>query len=294
MPFHPTCFEIFQKVSKLEFGQVDVQGLMHSYNTEFQRPKWGYEVSFDDAVYRGLDQMWRHNQGDEFLAANPVLIPVLERILRSSVHEEPTFSPQGGAFLIPEAASDEGSTSSSDPFMKMPQEIRDNIVESLSSREIAQLRLSSQAFRQLRISLWYNLLREEMPWLWEIWSDDKPSFWSWASVNDLMAEKYLKPKLDEELRSYRSIIKDEMPEMYETWCAAEPPFDEWAVTSKSQYEAWTPFRLPRSQTNWYELYRDITVHWKELKGLQNRRRIWKGIQEIIGLIKGYRAEGQIV
>jgi hypothetical protein len=294
MPFHPTCFEIFQRASKLDLSQVDVQGLMHSYNVEFDRPRWGYDVSNDDAVYRGLDQMWCHNQGDEFLAANPVFIPVLERILHSSVHEEASFSPQGGAFLVLEADWDGSSTSSSDPFMKMPQEIRDNIVECLSSREIAQLRLSSRAFRQLRISLWYSLLRKEMPWLWEIWSDDKPSFWSWASINDLMAEKYLKPKLDEELQSYRSVIKDEIPEIYEDWCASEPAFDEWAVTSKSQYEALTWFKLPRSQTNWYELYRGITVHWKELKGLQNRRRIWKRIQEIIGLIKGYRAEGQLV
>lgn len=294
MPFHPTCFEIFQRASKLAFGQVDVQGLMHSYNVEFDRPRWGYEVSYDDAVYRGLDQMWLHNEGDEFLAANPVFIPVLERILRSSVHEEPSFSPHGGAFLIPETAADGSSISSSDPFMKMPQEIRDNIVEYLTSREIAQLRLSSRAFGQLRISLWYNLLSEEMPWLWEIWSDDVPTFWSWASVNDLMAEKYLKPKLDEELRSYRSVISDEMPEIYEEWCAAQPAFDEWAVTSKSQYDSLTWFKVPRSQTNWYEVYRGITVHWKDLKGLQNRRRIWKGIQEILGLIKGYRAEGQVV
>jgi len=294
MPFHPTCFEIFQRVSKLAFGQVDIHGLMHLYNLEFKRPKWGYNLSFDDAVYRGLHQWWRHNPGDEFLAANPVLIPTLERILRSSVHEEPSFSPQGGAFLIPDAASHRSSTSSLDPFMEMPQEIRDSIVQYLSSQEIAHLRFSSRAFRQLRISLWYGLLREEMPWLWEIWSDDKPSFWSWASVNDLLAEKYLKPKLDSELRSYRSVIKDEMPQIYEDWCAAEPTFDEWASTSKDSYEAWTPFTVPRSQTNWYELYREITVHWKELKGLHNRRRIWKGMQVILGLIKQYRAEGKVL
>jgi len=294
MPFHPTCFEIYQRLSRLHFGQVDVNGLMNWRNIFNQPPTWSY-IPRDPAVDRGKDQEWCHNEGDESLAANPVFVPALERILRSAVYDQPSFSPQGGAFVIPEPASNTSSAIESvDPFLKLPREIADNIVEHLNSREIANMRLSSRAFRQLRISLWYSLLKKEMPWVWEIWSDEKPSFWTSVSITDIIAEKYVRPKFEAELQQYRSIIKEEMPQIFEDWCAAEPAFDEWAVTSRDMYTARTPFKLPRSQTNWYQLYRDITANWKNLKGLHNRRRIWKDSEEIISRIKKLRAEGKIM
>ena len=133
-----------------------------------------------------------------------------------------------------------------------------------------------------------------MPWLWEVWSDEKPSFWASVSITDIIAEKYVKPKFEAELQCYRNVIKADMPEIFEEWCAAEPAFNEWAVTSRDVYAGWTPIKLPRSQTNWYQLYRDITINWKDLKGLHNRRRIWKDIEEIISRIKKFRAEGKIM
>lgn len=214
MPFHPTCFEVFKRLSKLHFGQIDVNGLMDWRNIFFEPPGRG-NFPRDPAVYRGLDQEWIHNEGDEFLAANPVFVPALEPILRSAIHVHPSFSPQGGAFVVPRTALDTSSlVPSLDPFLKLPRELTDNIVEHLSPHEIANLRLSSRAFRQLRISLWYNLLRKEMPWLWEVWSDEKPSYWASVSITDIIAEKYVRPKFEAELQGYRSIIKADMPEIF--------------------------------------------------------------------------------
>lgn len=289
MPFHPTCFDIYKLLSKARFGRVEINSLMEWLKIFKQPPGYG-RFARDPAVERGEDQWWNHNQGDEFLAANPIFVPALEPILRSAVHEETTFSPQNGAFVVPEVAA---YIVSSDPFMGLPREITDSIVEHLDSRDISHLRLSSRAFRQLRISLWYNLLRKEMPWLWEVWSDEKPSYWASASLTDIIGETYMKPKFEAELRSYRAVIKAEMPEIFEDWCAAEPAFNDWAVTSQDLHAALMPFKVPRSQTNWYHLYRDITVHWKDLKGLQNRQRIWKDIEEITSHLEYFRAEGKI-
>ena len=215
MPFHPTCFEIFKRLSKLHFGQIDVNGLMNWRNIFFQPPGWG-DFPRDPAVRRGLDQEWIHNEGHEFLAANPVFVPALEPILRSAIQVQLSFSPQGGAFVVPQLALDASSSVPSlDPFLKLPREITDNIVELLSSQDIANLRLSSRVFRQLRISLWYNLLRKEMPWLWEVWSDEKPSYWASVSITDIITEKYVRPKFEAELQGYRSIIKADMPEIFD-------------------------------------------------------------------------------
>ena len=56
---------------------------------------------------------------------------------------------------------------------------------------------------------------------------------------------------------------------------------------------WEAEDLPVGETDWHELY-CMTKHcWLGLKGLQNRKRIWKDIEEIMGKIAKYREEGKI-
>jgi hypothetical protein len=52
-------------------------------------------------------------------------------------------------------------------FMKLPAELRCIILDSLSSKDIANLRLVTPAFRQLPVILFRKLLLEDMPFLFE-------------------------------------------------------------------------------------------------------------------------------
>jgi hypothetical protein len=302
MPFHPTCFEIFIRASRLHFGRVDIHGLMG-----WRRLESGYEdfhnFPRDSAVSRGQEQWWSHDPGSEYLAANPIFIPALTPLLRSAVREEPSFSAQDGAFSSSELdRAFESSTrhdalsaaTSQDPFMRFPPELTCSIIKYIRSRDIANLRLASRAFRQLPISLWHGLLREEMPWLWEVWSDDAPSFWATTSVPQLKAAQTARVEYQCQLQVYRDVIREEMPWMWKEWCDAEPPYSDVTLKDAALLVASTSIKLPRAQTNWYQLHRDITAHWGELKGLQNRRRIWKDVEEIISRVKKYREEGKIL
>lgn len=56
-----------------------------------------------------------------------------------------------------------------DSFMILSLELRLQILSSLTSKDIANLRLATPCFRQLPISFFHTLINKEMPWLWEAW-----------------------------------------------------------------------------------------------------------------------------
>jgi hypothetical protein len=55
-----------------------------------------------------------------------------------------------------------------DPFGKLSAELQYHILTHLSSRDTAHLRLASRSFRQLPKRLFKHLIRQELPWFWEI------------------------------------------------------------------------------------------------------------------------------
>ncbi|CCD47847.1 hypothetical protein BofuT4_P113510.1 [Botrytis cinerea T4] len=57
---------------------------------------------------------------------------------------------------------------STDLFEKLPIELKQIILCELGSKDIANLRLVSRAFRQLPQQLFRDLLVKELPWFWEI------------------------------------------------------------------------------------------------------------------------------
>lgn len=109
-----------------------------------------------------------------------------------------------------------------DHFMKLPAELRYIVLDTLSSKDIANLRLVTPAFRQLPVILFRKLLLQDMPFLFE--------------------------------------AQD----------------------------------MPVGNTDWYHLYQMVKECWIELKGLKNRRRIWRDVGEVVGRIERYRMEGKIV
>ncbi|THC96688.1 hypothetical protein EYZ11_003843 [Aspergillus tanneri] len=279
MPFHPWCFDIFCRQSKVLFNHVNISGLMTWRNAEFSYEDFhGFPRTRD--VLDGREQWWRHNHGHEYLAANPLYVPNLERLLFAAVNlEDGDFTPDTGAFDLSRRIWPTETPSQArpaDPLASLPLELRLLIVGFLGSRDIANLRLASRAFEQLPVSLWYRLVRDEMPWLWEAWDETEcihvPSIWT--SVTGTDVQMFFTRR-----QRYASALSDMCKEINV----------EDAVDSLLPMPMTAPrqLRLPREQTNWYQVYTQIKRHWGQLKGLQNRQRIWRDVEGIMTLIQKY-------
>lgn len=281
MPFHPTCFEIFTRACRLRADSVDIIDLMGWRDLE---SSWETDRSFPhhEAVNQSSEQEWQHRRGDEWLAANPVLVPGLTALLRLAVSRN-KLSCTDDAHERP---------SSEDPFSKLPREIADAVLELVNPVDVAALRLAGLA-RFLVIENWYSQLREEMPWLWEVWDTTLPSFWATTTVSALAAEIKYKEEAEEQRVAAKAIIHQELPEIAAIWDAenADEVDKSYAVCGKKGLEE--TIILPKDRTNWCRVYYEVKANWKTLKGLQNRERIWKDVEEILRRIDGYRSEGRI-
>jgi hypothetical protein len=214
---------------------------------------------------------------------------------------EASFSSRAGAFAI---ATDQ-EPKAQDRFSPLPEEIKLEILSFLASSDIANLRLASRAYRQLPIFLWRKLLQKEMPWLWEVWDTEEPH--PWALVGTAARYKKKQKEIEdreEELKALnfcREVLKEEMPEVLESepWIEAEehlvskPKLPEPLLAIQAEALKSLVWTLPAENTNWFEVYTLVTRHWKYLKGLQNRRRIWTDVGRITSKIRKYRLKGKI-
>ena len=57
---------------------------------------------------------------------------------------------------------------------------------------------------------------------------------------------------------------------------------------------WEVEELPVQGYDWYMMYMLIKECWSNLKGIRNRKRIWRDVDEIVGRIDHYRQEGKII
>lgn len=306
MPFHPACLEVYRRVSQLRFGNFNVSGLWQWRLLEGNSDTISH---CDPAVQRGLDQEWRHKSGDEWLAANPLFVPALPRILQNAVHKNAaSVDASGSAFPTRRAGtrSKSQSTEREDCFEILPQEVLLQIIQALRSPDIAALRLASRTFTHLPILLWKKLLIKEKPWLWEVWNHSSPSKWTAVSFAELKTEEKRIYKVAAEFRYlqsvYRKVIQEEMPDHWEQYCMDHPWLTEDVDTEVSEALPQSivelglvrsMYPLPQDRTNWYEVYRLVVKHWDQLKGLRNRQRIWKSCETICDRIKKLTEEGKI-
>jgi len=294
MPFHPTCFNIFKRLSKQHFGKIDVHGLMVWRSSAFADGRRSF--SSDPNVEKAREQWWAHHAGDEYLAANPLYVPALASIFEAARADDPGFSPRNSAFapLTTLSSANTGrNTETEDRFLTLPQELREHILDYLDSKDIAALRLTSRAFHDLPISLWFKLLKREMPWLWEVYSAQKPSFWTALEVLDLKRENTEKEEWTKMMDLKRYKISYEMPDILDAWAEDQPQFVGIDPMEKAQRMADSVGRmLEREGTNWYLLYKGIRK--AKLKGLRNRERIWRDVERIVGQIGILRDQGKIV
>ncbi len=298
MPFHPYCFEVYKRTSLLLSGKVNVPALT---------TWWSLEASYDlfhsfprhEDVDENTDQWWEHKNGTAYLAADPLHVPKLEEIFRAVVETDENFDPRSGAFSVKESQQ---STSITDPFALLPGEIQFEILDCLASKDIAALRLSSRSVSQLPISYFQKLILREMPWLWEAWPTNanstqmKYSKWATRTALDLQKHVVQYAKEKEILTPDVQIMEYEIHEANEILTTSSKHYKAIMATFQAGCEKsgmMTPFFLPPRQTNYFKLYTLITRHWAELRGLQNRKRIWTDCEEIWKRVLNYREEGMI-
>jgi hypothetical protein len=262
MSFHPYCLETYRRVSQWRVGAVDIPGLA----------KWwdqGHETSVTPehaAVRRGTGQWWQHHMGDEFLVANPLQIPALDSLFEAADRSQANFDPMASPFGAEMTTSSPGR--SHDCFGKLPSELRYMVLAPLSSVDIANLRLASRSFRHLPFTLWHDLLQKEMTWIWEAWTD-RPYPYSACTT---------KPELDAHVSAFGPLL--------EAMRKAGGDEDEIAGLHDTHFktgiwESHVVRQVPRLETDWYQLYCQITRQWKNIKGLQNRERIWKTLEFVV-------------
>ena len=126
----------------------------------------------DRAVILGRKQWWHHEPGFEYLAANPVNIPGLPALLQTSQSRSGDSSEVMSSSEVKRSQPDETSegfrADSADPFRSVPTEVTSMVLDYLSSKDIANLRLATRAFRQIPALQFRRLLLEDMPWMWEV------------------------------------------------------------------------------------------------------------------------------
>lgn len=308
MPFHPTCFEIFAHASRKRTGHVDVNGLMGWRKLESDY-RSNLEFPYHFAVRNGVED-WEHTPGNEWLATNPIIVPGLRPLLWSAVQDlHPASCPLETlpSVLTTKNCSLEATRRpiafSKDPFTSLPRELSDDILGYLDPVDVASLRLAS-CIEFLPILHWRRLLEKEMPWLWEIWDPAEPSFWVTVSHHGLKdaLKRCEQAHLDssEQQTLYRNVIQEEMPDLWEAWISDNPWLDEIPSFDIKTYLApktgasKTPHMLPQTGTNWCRVYYEVKKNLEDLKGLQNRERIWADVEEILRRISEHRREGRIV
>ena len=115
-----------------------------------------------------------------------------------------------------------------DPFSCLPTELKHLIMENLDAKDIAALQLVSRAFRQFAVSIWYQQIRKDMPWLWEVWSDDVPYFWATVTPEDIWNNRLSPSPEDSDLPIWMSASSIEghttnIPEHLSRWTYPKPP-----------------------------------------------------------------------
>jgi hypothetical protein len=281
MPFHPWCFDIFCRQSKLQFQRINVEGLMTWRNAEFGWEDFG---TFPRAkeVKASQEQWWCHDDGTEYLVANPLYVPGLPEILLAAAKNEGLHSSSDPDSEIESSQPIANRPTASqnrqtDSLSSLPAEIRLMVIEYLDSSDITSLSIASRAFTQLPNSVWYKLVRKEMPWLWEAWEESEcihnPSPWTILTTADIKCVVTARS-------AYARALAEDSYTQLDAEKAAESRFVLPIIIPEQ-------VKLPRATTDWHRVFMQIRLNWDKLKGLRNRQRIWVDVEEIVRRIQKF-------
>lgn len=263
MLFHPCCLEIYRRVSERRVGAIDIHDLAEWWN----RCEEGPITPMHASVQRDRGEWWQHREGDEFLAANPLQIPALTALLQAASRPPECFNARSS----PSAACSMTSPQNSDLFARLPEELRDSMLSQVTSKDLANLRLASRTFHHLPVTSWHDLMKKELPWIWEAWSDRSYPALACTTRNELEAIDEI---LNSSIQALDALEGDQQLAIEETRSQHKKSYDTLLKPQPVQ-------RLDRLRTDGYWLYCRINWEWKNIKGLQNRERIWKTLGLVV-------------
>lgn len=140
-------------------GAVDIDGLwqLRKAYSSFDSTRFeGFEDRTD--VRLVLWQYYRAIPGTEYLASHPVDVPQLRQLIADCV--------VGSGDVVFQTLPHKEPVR--DPFQSLSPELRAMLLDFLGPKDVANLRLSSKSFTQLPQTFFKNLIRREMPWVWEL------------------------------------------------------------------------------------------------------------------------------
>ncbi|XEV03491.1 hypothetical protein FSHL1_008778 [Fusarium sambucinum] len=252
MPFHPTCLEIFKRASLHRYGVVDMKALTLWWTREHSHSLAYYRFPREQAVKAALKEGWWHHEPGNEYLAAN---PCFIPGFQSLLQSCQGLNSSGPEVTISTAISTEEMNSN--PFSKLSTEILHHVLLYLDFKDLASLRLTSRLFLQVPNFILYHLTVRHTPWIYEAWSSLPLSFWATTT--------------EEELEQ------------------------EWESTSNFErvsHPAMPVNQLDRVGTNWLYLHAELYRNRDKLRGLRNRRRIWKDCEEILNRVDKLRASGK--
>jgi hypothetical protein len=204
--------------------------------------------------------------GDEFLVADPLHVLVLSALFEAAKRPQQHFDAQSSPF----GERPKAPATSGDICDKLPEELRDMMLADLGSQDVANLRVASRSFRHLPYTLWHDLMKKEVPWIWEAWNDRPYPFMSRTTKTELIAH-------DETIQSLVQAAAA-LPLGSQQRAVQE---DRIAHDEAEFHKPHLVEQLDRLHTDWYFLYCQLRREWRNIKGLQNRERIWKASEFVV-------------
>lgn len=289
MPFHPYCLEVYKRASLQRRSKVGIESLTGWFRLESNMRDF-YSFPRDSAVRRGMRGTWKHNWGDEWLAANPCFVPALTSLLDS-------------VWLPGITTSDPGCLSRrnslNDVFTCLPTELQLEILRYLEPADIANLAQSSRTFRRLPQSFFREQLIHDMPWLWECWCDLPFSFWATTTEAEQAARAELWNTQCSNLNTWWIPVLNEESENYGgegLGMAISALRTQLASLQQNEARERQPQPadlLPQTGIDWRRLYILLTRNLASFRGLRNRVRIWEDCQYILDRIDLHQRENRM-
>lgn len=294
MPFHPACLEVYKRICLRNQGSVNLAqlgGWWRIVSIEYEAFE---RIPRDEAVSKADEQWWSYNAGDEWLAANPCLVPNLKRILEAVTTEAQTRQTTARQ---PGFQQDARNTLVSS-FANLPTDVLKVMLDHLSAIDLANLSLAMPSLDDLISPLIRSALIDDYPYLWELWCDARyPEDVGMNGVDVRLFQEATEPK-SEEAQRIDAILREE-------------GFDDLAdviLDEHHRLEAEAIHELQRSvMTNEAECVQGKEVDYvhlalalhealsnDRLKGLRNRARIWKDCSWILEDIERLKEEGKLL
>lgn len=278
MPFHPSCFEIYKRAAIQRHGRFDVNLLGRWW--KLKNPDF-HHFPRSEAVKNGYRQWWRHNLGDEYLAADPLWPSGLKEAILSAGLGETRSNKQ-----------------ISSRWVYLPLEVIVGVLDHLDLVSIANSSLAIPETRSMAKKLMQRRLRLQYPHLWELGSTQPYYKWTGLTANELKTRQRELDQKESEFQLVYKILEEDNHDyardhLKRHWDqgneARRDVIFSPAITEKS------PLTVPTDEIGIAKFV--LALHEAQevgnLKGLRNRDRIWKDCETILNQIEELEDQGEI-